>query len=174
MLKPAQQSRPQAAVALIQCNHPEPAWLLLRRAHHPLDPWSGHWAFPGGRCEKEDQDPLDTCIRETFEECNISLRRTDMVKMLGVHIAGSSMNKILPVAVYFFVLERLPVIKLNPLEMADFFWLKIADFKNPKLHATFRPHAHLAEFPCLNILDYPLWGFSYGVLLEHCETIAFF
>ena len=31
------------------------AVLLLRRATHPLDPWSGHIAFPGGRLRTREE-----------------------------------------------------------------------------------------------------------------------
>src|SRR5690606_30206562 len=46
--------------------------LLLRRAEHPRDPWSGHLGFPGGRVEP-GEGPLEAAVRETFEEVGVEL-----------------------------------------------------------------------------------------------------
>lgn len=49
--------------------------LFIRRAEHPLDPWSGHMAFPGGRQDPEDNGDLyATALRETAEEIGVDLR----------------------------------------------------------------------------------------------------
>ncbi|MEQ1501139.1 MAG: CoA pyrophosphatase [Myxococcota bacterium] len=47
--------------------------VLIRRAEHPSDPWSGHVSFPGGRVEASDPDPLAAAIRETAEEIGLDL-----------------------------------------------------------------------------------------------------
>jgi len=59
----------RAAVAMIITECASPSVLLLRRAKNKNDPWSGQWAFPGGKREEGDVDLLDTSIRETQEEC---------------------------------------------------------------------------------------------------------
>lgn len=41
--------------------------LAIRRREYKGDNWSGHWDFPGGTSEKEE-DPYDTAIRESYEE----------------------------------------------------------------------------------------------------------
>ena len=68
---------PKAAVALIEYCAEESEFLLLQRAIHPDDPWSGHLSFPGGRKEEDDQDLLATCIRETAESVGARVRRHD-------------------------------------------------------------------------------------------------
>ena len=67
----------RAAVTAVIRNHPERGaeLLVIRRAEHPLDPWSGHMAFPGGRRELTDPDLSHTALRETFEEVGLDLRR---------------------------------------------------------------------------------------------------
>ena len=50
--------------------------LFIHRAEHPQDPWSGQMAFPGGRCERGDEDLERTAIRETAEEIGLDLRRS--------------------------------------------------------------------------------------------------
>ncbi|OIO07934.1 MAG: hypothetical protein AUJ52_09205 [Elusimicrobia bacterium CG1_02_63_36] len=61
----------EAGVALLIA--PGPQILLIRRAEHPADPWSGQIAFPGGGREACDSDLLATAIRETAEETGVTL-----------------------------------------------------------------------------------------------------
>lgn len=65
-----------AAVAAVLRDAPGGAEvLLIRRAEHPEDPWSGHMAFPGGRYDSHDRDLLATAERETREEVGLDLGR---------------------------------------------------------------------------------------------------
>jgi len=66
----------KAAVAAILREAAAGAELLfIHRAEHPHDPWSGHMAFPGGRVDAGDPDPLAAAVRETREELALDLGR---------------------------------------------------------------------------------------------------
>ena len=72
----------RAAVAIIIRESSDgPRVLLIRRAEHPGDPWSGHMAFPGGREDPGDESLIATAIRETLEELALDLTQTG--HMLG-------------------------------------------------------------------------------------------
>ena len=53
--------------------------LLIRRAEHPGDPWSGHMALPGGRQDPDDPDLLHTAMRETSEELGLVLDPSQVI-----------------------------------------------------------------------------------------------
>ncbi|MCK5516446.1 MAG: NUDIX domain-containing protein, partial [Desulfobulbaceae bacterium] len=99
-----------AAVAIIKCLAPKESFLILRRATHPLDPWSGHFSFPGGRKEKKDNSLLETCIRETVEEVGILLSPGTMQKQLPVTPAGRNVQNPIWVQPFIFVLHDKPSI----------------------------------------------------------------
>ena len=79
--------RAHSAVAVLLAETPEgPAVLLMERATHENDLWSGQIGFPGGRMEKRDNSPRQTAVRETREELGVDLsgarylgRLSDMV-----------------------------------------------------------------------------------------------
>jgi 8-oxo-dGTP pyrophosphatase MutT (NUDIX family) len=109
---------PQAAVALIRTSGPDPEYLFLRRATNPQDPWSGHFALPGGRRDAVDKDLLETAVRETFEECGISLKPWHLVQDLPLATAGGWMGRPLVVAPFLFEVEEKPPIFLQDQEIA--------------------------------------------------------
>lgn len=164
---------PLAAVALIRTGGADPEFLVLRRASNPQDPWSGHFALPGGRWEKGDKDLLDTCIRETFEECAIRLDPSGLVKALPMAVAGVHMGRPMNVAPFLFELPEKPSLTLADLEIAEFHWLPQSYLRDPAN----RHNAALSlthpdrEFPCIRVgAGGAIWGFTYGVLESLWES----
>ncbi|MEN0060867.1 MAG: CoA pyrophosphatase [Myxococcota bacterium] len=72
-----EEEAPRAAVAAIVDARGD--LLLMRRAEHPDDPWSGHLSFPGGRVEPSDVDSLAAAIRETSEEIGFDLSPDQLI-----------------------------------------------------------------------------------------------
>jgi 8-oxo-dGTP pyrophosphatase MutT (NUDIX family) len=121
-----------AAVALIVAPSPE-TLLLIQRAERQGDPWSGHMALPGGRRDPEDQDLLDTAIRETYEEVGISISREMLVGALPDVVPRTP--TLPPIAVRPFVLAvpSRPALVLNP-EVAATTWVNLDDLLRPESH----------------------------------------
>ena len=104
--------------------HPE--LLMIKRADHETDPWSGHVALPGGRMEPRDRDLEATAVRETWEETGIDIRERGRV--LGRLDDLAPRVSVLPPLVirpYVAVVAADVAIVASP-EVADAFWVPLA------------------------------------------------
>jgi 8-oxo-dGTP diphosphatase len=160
-----------AAVAIIESTIPEKSYLLLRRAAHPDDPWSGHFSFPGGRKDKEDASPLQTCLRETKEETGIILSPLSLVETLPLEPAGRNYATPLWVQPFLFTVEKRPEIQLELEEIQSAVWLTASMFNNRKLHKEIEMVPGTL-FPVIPLDDYYLWGFTYRLLETILSTSA--
>lgn len=152
-----------AAVAIIKCTSPAEKFLILRRAAHPDDPWSGHFSFPGGRKEEGDKDLLATCLRETAEETGIRLNSDVLQQRLNLEPAGRLLSQPIWVQPFLFVVPEPPALSLDPAEIQGATWLDALQFQTEELHRTVElMPGHL--FPAFPIEDYYLWGFTYRLL----------
>lgn len=78
-IEPGPGGRRAAVALLLRARGREPVELLMiKRATYAGDPWSGHFALPGGR--QEPGETLEqTAIRETREETSLDLARDGLL-----------------------------------------------------------------------------------------------
>lgn len=160
--------QPAAAVAILRAKEPEDSILLIRRATNPLDSWSGHWSFPGGRRDDADADLLDTALRELAEECGIRLRREDLTGTLPAAHAGRRAGHLITVQPYAFQIPQVLPVQLDPHEAAEAFWMPARAVLDMDLHRKTPVPGLPASmlFPNIPLHGAPLWGFTYRVLCE--------
>jgi 8-oxo-dGTP pyrophosphatase MutT (NUDIX family) len=161
-------TQPDAAVAIVCARDPAESVLLIRRSERDDDPWSGHWSFPGGRCDPEDQDALETALRELEEECGIRLSREQMQAALPQSLARRKAPPYLLVAPFLFEVDReLPTI-LDAREAQAALWVTLRDLRDPLRHALRpmpgRPREIL--YPGIELIGPPLWGFTYRLIVD--------
>jgi len=154
-----------AAVALVlRVTAAGTEMLIIRRAHHDADPWSGDLAFPGGKVDATDATPQAAAERETLEEIGLDLHRADYLGRLD-DLTGTH----LPVCVSCFVyaLAATPDFELNH-EVTDTWWLPLAQFHEPHRHdlRTFPSRSRNALHPVITLIeDAPvLWGITYRLI----------
>ena len=166
--RPAESS-PSAAVAILHAIAPESSVLLMRRAHRPGDPWSGHWSFPGGRYEAQaDSDLLATALRELREECGIALQRDQLTVRLPDDWAGRVIGSFVIVAPFVFEIPEQTPTTLDQSEAAEAVWVPLRVLLDPALHAVRSIPGVPDErrYPAFELRGTPVWGFTYRVLCQ--------
>jgi 8-oxo-dGTP pyrophosphatase MutT (NUDIX family) len=160
----------RAAVAVVlreqpvgQCGGLE--LLLIKRAEHERDPWSGHVALPGGREEAADRTLEDTAVRETLEETGLDLRRDGQI--LG------ALNELHPRSAPVPILVRPYVASVRadaPLtlsdEVATAFWVPLATLTAPgaSVESTVVARGTERQVPSYRHGEYIVWGMTERIL----------
>ena len=162
----------EAAVALLVRAHEELELLLIKRAEHEKDPWSGHVALPGGRRDDHDADLLHTALREAAEEVGITLDRG--AQLIGGLDELSPRNPRLPpliIAPFVFAVpaETTPVIDTREVEAA--IWVPLSALRDEsaasEILITLEGGSH--AFPSLRYGEYVIWGLTHRILVQFLE-----
>ena len=172
--------RSRAAVALVFRDETTgggdegPELLFIRRSDHPLDPWSGQMAFPGGRHEPRDASLLETAIRETSEEVGLDLvGDAELLSPLDEVRAMARLRPVnLVIAPFAFRLVR-PAVASAVNEVRSVHWLKVRQLCNPESRSV---HDYVHEgmklqFPCLRLDDIVIWGLTFRMFDSVTERL---
>jgi len=150
--------------------------LLIRRAEHEGDPWSGHMAFPGGHRDRDDATLVDTAIRETREEVGIDLgRRGELVSRLDdvqAHARGADLDMV--VTPYLFALDRTRPTSIDRSEVAEATWFPLRVFRDERFHGT-TPISRgdvRFDFPAFLYEGNAVWGMTYRMIRDFLRAAS--
>ena len=142
--------------------------LIIKRAEHPRDPWSGHLALPGGRADATDRNLIHTAAREMSEEVGIELDlETSFIGLLP---------QLFPVNALLPKIEITPLIALAPAEfslqpnyeIATAFWMPINELQRTGKSATYRyQHGEaIIKYPAYPSPHGEIWGITMKILSD--------
>lgn len=165
----SEQSILKAAVAIIlRDGEHSTELLMMQRAKHERDPWSGQMSFPGGKIDPDDVDAKAAAVREAFEEVGADLNDDDFVGQLD-DLCGFKVGDVFSVHVACFVFKpQRELLLIANGEVADMVWLPISvlsdrvnayDYKHPKDPALSMPAVMIDE-----VKEQILWGLSLRML----------
>jgi 8-oxo-dGTP pyrophosphatase MutT (NUDIX family) len=159
----------EAAVALLVRAHEELELLLIKRAEHESDPWSGHVALPGGRRDADDPDLLHTALREAAEEVGITASRE--LQFIGALDEVSPRNPRLPaiiIAPFVFAVphDTTPVIDTREVEAA--IWVPLSSLRDESAASEILISLEGGSYtlPSLRYGDYVIWGLTHRILTQ--------
>jgi 8-oxo-dGTP pyrophosphatase MutT (NUDIX family) len=164
-----------AAVALVLRAGPggEPELLLIKRAEHEMDPWSGHVALPGGRHEPHDATLAETAVRETREETGLDVARGG--RILGTLDEISPRTPVLPrIVVRPYVVALGGSTEVTPSEeVAAAFWVPLAALREERgwSEATIVVRGQERRVPCFEYGEYLVWGLTERVLRQFISLL---
>jgi len=158
----------RAAVAIVVREAADgPQILLIQRAEHPDDAWSGHMAFPGGREDPEDEGLLDTAIRETREELALDLRQAGRLLGQLAPLPAVARNRPVGMTIVPFVFELTTDVEMICSdEVAAAVWAPLDPLFHGRLRTTHDVDHEGArlQFPAHDVEGRVVWGLTYRML----------
>jgi 8-oxo-dGTP pyrophosphatase MutT (NUDIX family) len=142
--------------------------LMIKRAEHEGDPWSGHMAFPGGRMERQDRHGLDVALRETREEIGHELDPSTCIGRLSEIMTHPRLRKRpMVISPYLFRLEREARFKPN-YEVDEVIWIPVAFLADAgnRDSLTWKGSGASFTLPCYRYEGRTIWGLSLMMLDE--------
>jgi 8-oxo-dGTP pyrophosphatase MutT (NUDIX family) len=155
-----------SVVVLIHFNKSSPHVLLTKR-NSSLRSHGGEISFPGGRYTKEDENLLNTAIRETGEEIGIKLTAGDILGCLNAVKTLTSNFFIVP---FVSILQNID----QPIPFTDEVEA-VLDLPLMSLLSTMSPdteHISIDELYKFNYDSYLIWGATARILKQLNEFIT--
>ena len=159
----------RAAVAVVVRESTDgPQVLLIRRADHPGDAWSGHMAFPGGREDPQDENLLATAIRETLEEVGLDLGQAGRLLGQLAPLPAIARGRPVGMTIVPFVFELIADAELvYSEEVVDAVWVPLDPLVQGQLRTTFavdRDGGERVDLPAHDVGGRVVWGLTYRML----------
>jgi 8-oxo-dGTP pyrophosphatase MutT (NUDIX family) len=148
--------------------------LFIRRAEHPLDPWSGHIAFPGGRREPGDADLCATAIRETQEELglDLTLHGGYVGQLDEIETESRPRGVDLSITPFVFLYEKTAPLVISA-EVQSVHWIALDALSARRNESTmmFSHEGRERPYPAIRVGDHVIWGLTYRMLRGFEEVV---
>ena len=147
---------------------------FIKRAEFPDDKFSGHVAFPGGKRIEGDFTPLDTAVRETFEEIGVDIINNG--EILG---NLDAVNPFTPSVSHYIVCPYVSILYedvefTKNYEVDDIFWVPILHLINPKnrdVRVRYRDGNEINDY-IFKYENYIIWGLTGRILNQFFNKIS--
>lgn len=154
--------QPRPAAVLVPIVVRSPLTVLLTQRTDALPAHAGQIAFPGGKMEAADPDPVATALREAREEIGLEARFVEPLGYLDAYRTGTGF-RIVPVVA--LVRQGFDLV-LEPNEVADAFEVPLdflMDERNHQLHVRTLRGAE-RRFHAMPFQDRYIWGATAGIM----------
>ena len=122
----------------------------------------GEIAFPGGKISNDDEDLLDTAIRETLEETGIKVKRDEVIGQLKPVTTLNSGFTILP---FICILDEIKNLTPNS-EVDEFLEIPLMSFLQTLAEDSDPEHNSIQEMHELRFKNHIIWGASARMLKQ--------
>ena len=139
---------------------PDDATVLLTHRSPSMRSHSGQIAFPGGRIDPTDRNPVDCALRESWEETGLDRRTVaPLAELEAVHIRASG-YPVPPILGHWHTPS--PVGVVSPEEADEVFEAPLAELIDPANRIMLGRGAWRG--PAFRTHGYVVWGFTAGLL----------
>jgi 8-oxo-dGTP pyrophosphatase MutT (NUDIX family) len=141
--------------------------ILIKRPEH-MKHHAGQIALPGGRIEK-GETPLETALRETWEEIGISPDHIEILGSLSVLYVQVSGFQIHPFVGW---LDKKPEFSINKNEVEKTISFPVKLLKNSFEEVELNTISGRLKVPCVQFEGEIIWGATAMILSEFCDVIC--
>ncbi len=154
---------PAAVLIPITDNPSQPSVILTRRADH-LSSHSGEVSLPGGKWEPQDENLLQTALRETREEIGLCPSQVEVLGALPIYQTWRGVN----VVPFVGVVPTNAKLTPNEGELDAIFEVPLAFFlDDPRIRTdVFQRTIGHTWSPAYQFDEYEIWGFTARVLVS--------
>jgi len=161
--QPPIESKRLAAVAIIVAYESKPKTLLIKRAEHPDDPWSGQIAFPGGKMSEGDKSARETAVRETKEEVGLDI--VAGARFAGYFVPFRTHAGDMDVIPAVFLMKKEVEVTPNG-EVSGYRWVGLNEFLLPSSASIYhlRTKGFSRDMPAFAVGDFVVWGLTHRII----------
>lgn len=162
----------QAAVLVLLYPHADDFHIVLTRRQEHLRGHSGQISFPGGRADDDDDNFVQTALRETCEELGVcDYTPLHVLGMLTKVYIPPSNHDVHPVVA---LTDRVPDLKPNPDEVAEAFTLSLTRLLDPHIKgvAPMSFGAQTYQVPHYEVNGHHVWGATAAILSEFEQRLC--
>ncbi len=145
-----------------------PPKILMTKKSSILKIHAGEISLPGGKFDTGDIDLLDTAVRETREEVNLSIRRDQIIGKLSTVRTLNSGFSIIP---FVAVVNRLPRLKDN-LEVETILHIPFYQLLKTMANDPDPSHNIIKEMYTFSFKGHIIWGASARILKEIHDILS--
>ncbi len=158
-----------AAVLIAAVDRPEPSLLLTRR-NASLRRHAGQVAFPGGRIDPEDANPVAAALREAQEEVALPPHRVEVIGITDAYETGTGYH-ITPVL--GIVPPGLPLVAAAA-EVAAVFEVPLAFLLDPANHQRRQGEwqGRVRSYYVIPWPDHEIWGATAAMIVNLAKRLA--
>ena len=146
--------------------------LLTNRSAH-LEDHAGQVSFPGGRIDSMDASPVDTAIRESYEEVGVKPKNISILGSLDAYQTGTGF-RIMPILA---IINDQTEFQVNEEEVESIFFLPLNFLMDSSNHTreikSFKQgdSSYEYDFNVIQYKDHYIWGATAGMLINLYEVI---
>lgn len=143
---------------------------ILRKTYKGVH--SNQIGFPGGRYEEEDENLMQTALRETEEEIGVSSSSIEVIKPLTKLYIPPSNFLVQP---FLSIVEKEPIFVLQESEVEELIEVPLSvclDNNNLNTEIIDASYAKQVEVPAFNFKGHVVWGATAMILSEIRELFS--
>ena len=137
-------------------------FIVMTEKSKNLKVHAGEISFPGGKFSEQDNNLLETAIRETKEELSLNISKEHVIGQLDNVITLNSRYKITP---FIAILDAIPTLTANS-EVESIFHIPLASFLNTISEDNLPEHRSIQEMYTFTFENYNIWGASARMLKQ--------